>query len=134
MTSSWTLVRSFRTAQFLVIVDATWDEAADLSWDEDGAACRAVDAGDLVPYLFRVRVVHDTLGELDAQYLGGSLHADPADFEDHRRCAAENRRLRASGSDAVCGSYFADLVREACRAARAKVRALRVPYLREVAA
>lgn len=52
------------------------------------------------------------------------------EFQDHRRCGAENRRLAAQGVAGRCGSYFAEMIREACREARERIIAMRAVRVR----
>lgn len=127
------LLREFKTAQFRVITDWTYDDDADLSFDETGETQNHLASGEWVCMLVRVRVIHDTLGELATDYLGSCIYETPAAFMDHKECARETRKLRRRGSDAVCGSYFADMIHETIREARAEVRRLAArdyPYVR----
>lgn len=115
------IIRKFRTAQFTVIVDALYDYDTDLSFDESGEVLEKLQSGEYVAFCARARVIHDTLGEVGADYLGGCIYADIAEFQDHRQCAKQTRELRASGSNAVCGSYFADMISTAIKEARATI-------------
>ncbi|HUF73753.1 MAG TPA: hypothetical protein VMR74_12730 [Gammaproteobacteria bacterium] len=120
-------IRKFRTEQFRVIVDAIEDYDMDLSWDEDGSVLRKLESGEYVAFCARARVIHDELGEIASDYLGGCIYADIAEFQDHRECAAQTRKLRAEEGrdDIVCGSYFSDMVSAVCEEARAEVTRLR---------
>ena len=119
-------IREFRTAKFRVIVDAIEDDAPDLSFDEDGSVRRGIDDGTFTLFTARARVIHDDLGEVASDYLGGCIYETLQTFQDHRRCRAATRALRARGdSTAVCGSYFADMVRTVCTDARKRLRTLR---------
>lgn len=127
------IIRVFRTAQFRVIVDALPDDDLDLSWDEDGNVARDIDDGDVIAFCARVRVMHDEYGELASDYLGGCIYTSLRAFMDHRECGAENKRLAAIGAKARCGSYFADMVKGTCEAARdrlSKLQTLKV-YIRQ---
>jgi hypothetical protein len=123
-------IREFRTRNFSVIVEALPDDDTDLSWDDTGEVLAKFESGEYVAFCVRARVVHKHLGELAEDYLGGCIYANPAEFEDHRQCAAATRELRAKGSSAVCGSYFADMVRTVCTEARAALRAAQSVYVR----
>jgi hypothetical protein len=124
------IIREFRTKQFRVIVDAIpEEEAPDLSWDETGETASKLESGEYVLFCARARVVHDTLGELAVDYLGECIYSSFSAFQDHRLCGAQTRKLRAEGSDAVCGSYFSDMIRSVCLSARealAKTKNIRV--------
>ena len=117
-------IREFKTAHFRVIIDAIEEDSPDLSFDETGEVLEKVDSGEYTVFCARARVIHDTLGELASDYLGNCIHSDISEFEDHRQCAAETRKLRAEGSNAICGSYFADMIGEVCREARKRIREL----------
>lgn len=114
-------IREFRTPNFTVTVDAVEDPDVDLSWDETGDTLEKLNSGEYVAFAARVRVVHADLGTVGEDYLGGCIYSRIADFQDHRQCAAETRRLRAAGSSAICGSYFADLIKSACAEARQRI-------------
>ena len=133
MRENYYLLREFKTAHFRVIADWTEDYDADLSYDESGETLRNVQSGKWVCMLVRVRVLHDTLGDLGVDYLGGCVYEKPEAFMDHKECGAETRRLRASGSNAICGSYFTDMISEAIGNARKEVLRLKTqayPYIR----
>jgi hypothetical protein len=117
-------IRRFQTPHFLVIVDAL-PEDTPVDVDDDGETAAKVDSGEYVHFIARARVIHrDTGAELASDYLGGCIYAQLADFQDHRQCAAYTRKLRAEGSDAVCGSYFADMVHEVITEAREALTAI----------
>lgn len=117
-------IREFKTPNFHVIVDAVEDHDADLSWDETGEVMQQIKDGELVCFAARARVLLDD-SEIASDYLGGCVYSDIRAFENHRECGAETRNLRAAGSNAVCGSYFADMVKTVCSDAREYMRALR---------
>ena len=101
-------IREFRTANIRVIVDAIEEYDVDLSWDETGEVLAKLESGEYISFCARARVIHDEHGEIASDYLGGCIYSDVSEFEDHRQCAAETRRLRSEGRNAICGSYFAD--------------------------
>lgn len=111
-------MRTFKTKNFTVICDATPDDDLDLSWDEDGTTREGLESGKFIAFVARVRVIHNELGELACDTLGSCIYESFDAFMDHRQCGAENKRLAASGVDGRCGSYFHDMIREACGAAR----------------
>ena len=117
MTEHWTDLRTFTTANFRVVLSCTEDDDLDLSWDETGEAREKLDSGEWTNFLFRV-AVHGPTGELAAEYLGGSIYADPLDFMDHRACGRTNRQQCADNLSGRCGSYFSDMVGRACDEAR----------------
>jgi hypothetical protein len=118
-------IRTFRTANFRVIVDALEDYDADLSWDDTGEVLAKLQSGEFICFTVRARVIHDELGEVASDYLGGCIYSSIDEFQDHRECGAQTRKLRAEGSDAICGSYFADMIGEVCRAARKRLATMR---------
>jgi hypothetical protein len=118
-------IRTFRTANFRVIVDAVEEESPDLSWDEDGSTRDGIESGRYLLFCVRARVIHDDLGEIASDYLGNCVYESLEAFQDHRECAAQTRELRAQGSQAVCGSHFSDMVSEVCREARTRLATMR---------
>jgi hypothetical protein len=123
-------IREFKTRNFRIIIDAVWDDDLDLSWDDTGEVAAKLETGDLMAFCVRARVFCASMGEVASDFLGGCIYSDPSEFQDHRRCAAETRKLRESGSKAVCGSYFADMVRTVCREAREHIKGTALPYVR----
>lgn len=124
-------LREFRTAQFRVIADWTYDD--DLAEDHDDETRQNIESGAWVCMLVRVRVLHDTLGELAVDYLGDCIYESPEAFMDHKECAAATRKLRADGEPGIVGSYFASMIHGTIAEARAKVRELAArdyPYIR----
>lgn len=103
---------TFRTKRFAVILDWDYETDPDLSWDDTGEVAAKINSGEWVNACFRVRVMFDG-HEVAADYLGNSIHADPADFRDHIGLAAKSR---ADGRN--YGSYFTDMVRTAIAEAR----------------
>ena len=128
-------IRSFRTRQFRVVVEALPEYDLDLSWDEDGTVKADLDAGRSVAFCAHAYVQHDTLGVLAEDYLGECIYADFDEFQDHRECAKAQREWRAKGeTSVVCGSYFADMVRSVCAEARRHIVGLQLPRVRRVGA
>lgn len=124
------IIREFNTTQFKVIVDAIVEDCPDLSWDTFGEIDIKVERGDLMLFGVRARVIHHQLGEIAADYLGNCVYTDFDDFMDHKECAAQTRQLRAEGSTAQCGSYFADMIAEVIREARETLTAAKSIYIR----
>lgn len=113
-------IRSFETARFAVIVDATYDDYADMSYmdaDEFSEFCGKGGAS----YLVRVRVMLDGV-EIASNYLGGCDYYNIHDFQDHRECGRTNREFAARGERGRCGSYFADMIRRTIADARQTLR------------
>lgn len=142
-------LREFNTPNFRVVVDYTIDpditeydgdfpEA--MVRDKRGRYLGRLDdliARDIIRcYMFRVRVMMgadcDDEIELSDDYLGGSWHTDPEDFQDHRECAAYTRKLRAeAGHDKiVCGSYFAGMISQAIGEARKELHRIQATRVR----
>lgn len=118
MPNSLGTIREFRTANFRVIVDAIEELDPDISYDETTETRDKLNSGEWLIFCARARVIHDELGELSADYLGNCIYESLAAFANHKECGAEQRKLRASGSNAVCGSYFSDMVANVCAEAR----------------
>jgi hypothetical protein len=116
-------IRAFYRRNVAVIVEAVEEPDLDLSFDDNGEVRAKLESGELQAFAVRVRVLvrGNTFGE---DFLGGCIYKTPAEFQDHRQCAAETRKLRASGSAAVCGSYFSDMVHNAIADARTELRRL----------
>jgi hypothetical protein len=114
-------LREWKLARFTVRVTAHEDYDLDLSWDEDGSTLKALERGDVCSFGVRATVYLDGC-EVGEDSLWGCIYASPAEFMDHKECARETRRLRADGSNAICGSYFADLIAGAIAEARKNVR------------
>jgi hypothetical protein len=101
-----------------VTLECSPEDCPDLSWADEETLAK-LDSGEWQNLTFKVAVYDRNTGaELAADYLGNSIYADPADFLDHREAAKQTRELRASGSPAVVGSYFSDMVRTAIAEAR----------------
>lgn len=109
---------TFRTKRFAVSLACAGNLYCDLSWDETGEAAAKIESGEWSSFSFRVSVALDGY-EVGVVYLGDSIYADPAEFRDH------------IGAQGKYGSYFTDMVHEACREARQNVTALSpLPRLR----
>jgi hypothetical protein len=107
------------TRNFTVALSYEWDNDMDLSWDDTGEAREKIESGEWGHYVFAVTVTDRTTGaEIGADYLGGSIYADPAEFMDHRQCGRQNREYAARGEAGRCGSYFTDMIGEAISEAR----------------
>ena len=113
-------IRSFETARFAVIVDATHDDDADMSYMEPDELSEFYAKGG-ESYLVRVRVMLDG-NEIASDYLGGCDYYDIQDFQDHRECGRTNREFAARGERVRCGSYFSDMIRSAIAEARETLR------------
>lgn len=120
-------IREFRTKQFRVIVDALEEDSPDLSWDETGEAARKIDDGTYLLFCARVRVIHDELGELGADYLGNCVYESLEAFMDHKECGASNRKALADDPTCVsrCGSYFTDMIHQAISMARERIASVK---------
>jgi hypothetical protein len=118
-------IREFHTDNFDVIIDAIEEQDADLSWDDTGDTARRIDDGSLILFCARARVLFTgDDGEnikLASDYLGNCVYESLEAFADHRECARYTRELRAKGDDAICGSYFSDMVSNVCKEARREI-------------
>lgn len=135
MMESMGTIREFRTAQFRVIVDAVPDCDLDLSWDDDGGTREGLESGRFISFCARVRVLHDTLGEVGTDYLGGCIYECLEAFDDHRKVKAYERELNAKRrkqhkAKVSIGSYFSDMIRSAISEARKTVSGAQSVYVR----
>jgi len=85
-------IREFKTQNFHVVVDAIEEFDLDLSWDETGETRKGLEDGSLIGFCARARVFLRGL-EVASDYLGGCIYKDLDAFQDHRECAAYNRKL-----------------------------------------
>jgi hypothetical protein len=119
-TTLWT----FRTKNLKVIWSIAPSEQIDLSWDDTGEVREKLDSGEYEAFDSKMSVVSRITGEeIAADYLGESIYANPKDFRDHIGMNAKGH-----------GSYFSDMVREACREARDNLRAMKEIPVRAKAA
>lgn len=112
-------MRTFTAGRFTVKAMIEPDYDTDLSWDETGETVDKLNSGEWFAFQTKVAVYLDS-HEIAADYLGGSIYAEPRDF------FTEHLGMNAKGH----GSYFSDMVREAIREAREYVRQLQPVYVR----
>ena len=118
----YALIREFKTPNFRVVVRAEEENDLDLSWDEDGQTAEGLNNGTYVAFCAHAYVQHRETGAILANdYLGGCIYKSIAEFEDHRECGKQTAKLRAEGSSAIVGSYFADMVKTVCQEARERL-------------
>ena len=84
-------IREFKTQNFHVIVDAVEEQDLDLSWDDSGETRKGLEDGSLIGFCARARVFLRGM-EVASDYLGGCVYKSLDDFQDHKECAAENRK------------------------------------------
>lgn len=121
-------IREFKTRNFTVRVDADYDYDTDLSFDDDGSVRRDLESGKLVSFQVSAKV-YLRGNEIAADYLGGCIYKSIEEFQDHRECGKQTRELRAKGSNAIVGSYFADMIHtviEEARKALADMQSIRI--------
>lgn len=121
MKHSLGIMREFNTARFRVIADAIEEGDVDLSWDDTGDVRAGLESGEFIVFIARVRVYCDG-EEIAADYLGGCIYRDFDAFMDHKECGRQNKEHAAKGESGRCGSYFHDMIREACSEARKALR------------
>ena len=125
---------SFETATLRVEVNALVEnDIVDLSWDETGIVTEQIKSGELEVFMVQARIVHKATDvELAVDYLGQCIHPSFEDFRDHVGLA---RKSREDGRN--YGSYFSQMVRENCRAAREDMgwikKALNDTVMKEIA-
>jgi len=118
-------VWTFKTAQFRITLELSPSYE---SYDGDGEIQRKLNDGEYVQFDSIVRVFHrDTGAEIGFDSLGASVYDEPSKFwSEHRGLGTYACRKEG---EPLCGSYFPQMVREACREARkaiAKLGALKV--------
>lgn len=122
-------VWTFNTRQFRISLELSTSYEPYDGDDEDGEVQRKLDAGVYVQFDSVVRVIHrETGAELGFDSLGGSVYENPNNFwSEHRGLGAYACRKEG---EPICGAYFPDMVREACREARKHVAELGALHLR----
>jgi hypothetical protein len=110
-------LRTFKTKNFRVVVDALPEDDLDLSWDESGDTLIDLESGKLIAFVARARVFFQG-EEIAKDYLGGCIYKSFEDFMDHRACGRMNKEQEAKGESGRCGSYFSDMIHEVCSQAR----------------
>lgn len=126
------LLRRFTTANFTVVLSWAWDDEtnpiADMDPDDAAETLTKLESGEWGNYVFHVTVTGPEGIELARESLWGSIYADPAEFINHRTVG------RAKRAGTPCGSYFSDMIGNACLEARRTVHAFRALDLRNPAA
>jgi hypothetical protein len=113
----------FHTKNFSVCATIDHDEDLDLSWDDTGEVREKLETGEYEAFQTKVAVYYRGC-EVSAEYLGGSIYANPHDFfTEHYGLTAKSR-----ADNCNYGSYFPGMVREAIAEARKNLR--NVPYIR----
>lgn len=114
---------SFETKNFRVMCN-TFDEPFRAPYMDADLAdeCRAkTKSGEWKCFTVEVTVLHKPTGAMLAnEYLGQCIHANRKEFRDH---VGINEKSRRDGR--AYGSYFSQMVREACSAARIELKELR---------
>jgi hypothetical protein len=116
-------IREFKTRNFRVVVDAIPEEYLDLSFDDTGEVARKLDNGTFIAFVARARVFLRG-SEVGSDYLGGCIYESLDAFQDHIECGKQNRKWERQGKEGRCGSYFHQMINEACAEARKHVAEL----------
>src|ERR1700732_211254 len=85
-------IREFKTENFHLIIDAVEEQDLDLSWDDTGSTRQGLEDGSLVCFCARARVFLRGL-EVSSDYLGQCIYKSLDDFQDHKECAAQERKM-----------------------------------------
>jgi len=85
-------IREFKTQNFHVIVDAVEEDSLDLSWDESGETLKGLQDGSLIAFCARARVFLRGM-EVASDYLGNCIYKSLDDFQDHKECGAQQRKM-----------------------------------------
>ena len=139
----------FETENFALVARAEHDPDCDLSWCEPDDLAK-IDNGEWLAFVAVVEVLDTETGEtLAGDCLGGCVYTSLDAFRDHHgttagyskdqyrdavrakrwgRAAMLRRHAISMAGGVVCGSYFSDMVRNACHGARAEVARRRDRY------
>lgn len=118
-----TIMRIFHTRNFSVVAAIEPDNDLDLSFDDTGEVTEKLNSGEYEAFQTAVHVYYRG-AEVGADYLGGSIYANPRDFfKEHIGLAAKSR---ADGCNYGC--YFPDMIRTAIAEARKMLA--NVPHIR----
>lgn len=131
MTKQIETIREFKTKRFTVRVRAVEDCDVDLSWDDTGEVRAGLESGKFIAFGVIATAYLDG-AKLAEDSLWGCIYCSPAEFMDHKECGEQTRKLRESGSTAVCGSYFSDMVSTVCREARKAVESMQTVHVRSI--
>ncbi len=125
MRNSETTIWQFETRNFRVVASISPDTDVDISFDETSETRDKLESGEWTAFETAVRVYFRD-AEVAADYLGGSIYAEPRDFfREHIGLAA---RSRADGRNYCC--YFPGMVSQAISEARKALADM--PQLRKV--
>lgn len=117
MTHMW----QFKTKNFAINWQILPDNDLDLSWDHTGEVKEKLARGEYEAFQSHVYVVFIPTGATVGEaWLSGSIYARPKEFRDHIGMNAKGH-----------GSYFSDMVREACAEARKnfkQMQSLKIRY------
>lgn len=117
-------IRTYKTANFTVIVDAVEEECPDLSYDDTGETAAKIESGEYVLFCARARVLHEDFGEIASDYLGNCVYESLEDFRTSvSTCTYPDGRVVKAG-------YCGDMVREVCREARLQLIRMRAAVSR----
>jgi hypothetical protein len=122
-------MREFKTKNFTVVADALPEDGLDLSWDEDGSVAKALESGEFMAFVARVRVYFRG-EEIGSNYLGSCIYRSFDEFMDHRSCGRQNRQWEAEGEKGRCGSYFHQMISEAIDESRKHLVAIKQVHVR----
>lgn len=125
------IMREFKTRNFRIIADALPENDLDLSWDDTGEVRQGLESGKFIAFVARVRVLFHGQ-ELGTAYLGNCIYESLDAFMDHRECGKQNAEYERKGESGRCGSYFHDMIREACHEARKELAKLQSVHVRAV--
>lgn len=115
----WDSIWQSRTANFRIEWCIAPEDDPDYSWDETGETAENVASGLWTCFTSRVTVVYlPTMQTLGTSYLGNSIYEKPSEFRDH------------IGAQGKHGSYFVDMVREACAESRRMLSKLQGIHIR----
>jgi hypothetical protein len=100
------ILRVWNLPNFTVRVSTEECMELDLSFDEDGTAREKIDSGEYEAFDVVAEVLRNGQVLADS-YLSECIYENPEDFQDHKGMNHKGH-----------GSYFSDMVKEVCQAAR----------------
>ena len=118
-------IRTIRTRNFTVRVDAVEDSDLDLSFDDDGSVRRGLESGELMAFGVVVKVCFRG-AEVGQDSLWNCIYSSPTDFQDHLGLRAKSRK---DGRN--YGSYFVGMIHSAIEDARKRIAVFKTAPIRE---
>ena len=84
-------IRTFKTKNFKVVIDAEEEYDLDLSFDDTGEVAEKLDSGEFIAFCAHAYVLGPDGEELADDYLGNCIYESIEAFMDHKECGVQNR-------------------------------------------